>query len=254
MNEISKYGLLNSLLSIINNYDESDSKVTIAKYFLRNIDRIDEINIFEAAEECFVTRTSIRRFAKFIGFDNFRNLKTDHESYTYYKNVEEVENYPVFLANQISQMVSTFSNLIGEEMALVTDSIKNCNEIIFLASDIYYSRCLEFQKQMILSGKIVRIVSYNFSESEVLKNITPTDLLIVISISGGFTRNIADLVRGIHCKKAIMTSIDDEHILAEYDLVLPVGEINQPSSKTIYHTFAAEYYLDVINYEYQKGT
>ena len=90
MNDINRFGLLNALLNIINNFDEEDSKVIIAKYFLKNIDRIEEINIYNAADECFVARSSIRRFAKYIGFNNFRNLKQDHETYNYYKDRKSV--------------------------------------------------------------------------------------------------------------------------------------------------------------------
>ncbi|WP_271000373.1 MurR/RpiR family transcriptional regulator [Listeria seeligeri] len=252
MGKINKYGLLNALLSIINNLDESNSKVIIAKYFLRNFDRIDEINIFDAADECFVTRKSIRRFAKSIGFDNFRDLKMDHEEYNYYKKQEEIPSYHLYHANQISQMVLEISKNISSELDVVIENIIACEEIVFLVSDIYSSECLEFQKKMILSGKMVRIVSFNFSENELLKKVVKDRLLFVISVSGGFKNKIDDFIHILDCKKVILTSISDKNSLANYDLVLPVGEISQPVGKTIYHTFAVEYYLDILHYEYEK--
>lgn len=252
MNELNKYGLLNSLLGIINNYDEDDSRVIIAKYFLTHFDRLDEINIYDAADECFVTRTSIRRFAKFIGFDNFRHLKKDHEQYDYYLQFDEKDNYPGYLADQIIQMADNLRNVVGTEIDQVVKTIMGSREIIFLVSDIYGARCLEFQKEMIFSGKMVRIVSYNYSENKVLKNINPDDLIIVISVLGSFTYQINDFINTLHCKKAIMTSMEDDDMLGKYDLVLPMGEIGHPSSKTVYHTLAIEYYLDVVYHEYQK--
>ena len=175
MNELNKFGLLNSLLGIINNYDEDDSKVIIAKYFLTHFDRLDDINIFDAADECFVTRTSIRRFAKFIGFDNFRHLKKDHEQYDYYLQFDEKENYSDYLSDQINQMATNLRNVVGIEIEEIVRTIIESREIIFLVSDIYGARCLEFQKEMIFSGKMVRIVSYNFSDSKVLKRIDSND-------------------------------------------------------------------------------
>ncbi|MDU5334894.1 hypothetical protein [Enterococcus sp.] len=252
MNELNKYGLLNSLLGIINNYDEDDSRVIIAKYFLTHFDRLDEINIYDAADECFVTRTSIRRFAKFIGFDNFRHLKKDHEQYDYYLQFDEKDNYPGYLADQIIQMADNLRNVVGTEIDQIVKTIMGSREIIFLVSDIYGARCLEFQKEMIFSGKMVRIVSYNYSENKVLKNINPDDLIIVISVLGSFTYQINDFINTLHCKKAIMTSMEDDDMLGKYDLVLPMGEIGHPSSKTVYHTLAIEYYLDVVYHEYQK--
>ncbi|MBO0452859.1 MurR/RpiR family transcriptional regulator [Candidatus Enterococcus murrayae] len=252
MNDLNKYGLLNSLLGIINNYDEDDSKVIIAKYFLKHFDRLDEINIFDAADECFVTRTSIRRFAKFIGFDNFRHLKKDHEQYDYYLQFEEKSNYPEYLANQITQMATNLRNRIGGEVEEVVEAIIGSREIVFLVSDIYGARCLEFQKEMIFSGKMVRIVSYNFSDSKVLKRIDPDDLVIVISVLGSFIYQMNDLINQLECRKAIMTSIEDSNMLSNFDLILPMGEVGSPSSKTVYHTLAIEYYLDVVYHEYQR--
>lgn len=252
MNDLNKYGLLNSLLGIINNYDEDDSKVIIAKYFLAHFDKLDEINIFDAADECYVTRTSIRRFAKFIGFDNFRHLKKDHEQYDYYLHFEGKEHYPNYLADQITQMAANLKNQDEKEIVHMVKAIMEAREIIFLVSDIYGSRCLEFQKEMIFSGKMVRIVSYNFSDSKVLKRIQANDLIIVISVLGSFTYQIAELIDSVHCTKSIITSKVDENILNKYDLILPMVKIDAPSTKTVYHTIAIEYYLDAIYHEYRK--
>lgn len=56
MRSINKYGFLNALISIINSEEEDNSKVVIAKYLLQNFERIHRLNIYEAADECFVTR------------------------------------------------------------------------------------------------------------------------------------------------------------------------------------------------------
>ncbi|MHC5228957.1 MurR/RpiR family transcriptional regulator [Enterococcus sp. LJL99] len=259
MSNLNKYGLLNSLLGIINNYDEDDSRVIIAKYFLKHFDKLDEINIFDAAAECYVTRTSIRRFAKFIGFDNFRHLKKEPEQYNYYINFDERDSYPDYLADQISEMAINLKSQNKKEIHDIANAMINSREIVFLISDIYGSRCLEFQKEMIYSGKMVRIVAYNFSESKILKRIEPNDLIIVISVLGNFTYQVADLINSIECSKAIITSMDDGNVLKEYDLVFPVVKVGNLNSKTVYHTLAIEYYLDVIYHEYRnqlrkKGT
>ena len=84
MVEINKYGLLNALLNIINTYEEDSSKVVIAKYLLSNFSNINQINIYDAAEECAVSRASIRRFNQDIGFENFWNLKQEKLEYEFY--------------------------------------------------------------------------------------------------------------------------------------------------------------------------
>ena len=46
--KINKYGLLNALINVINNEDESSPKVIIAKYFLENFNNLHKMNIFDA--------------------------------------------------------------------------------------------------------------------------------------------------------------------------------------------------------------
>lgn len=253
MNDINRFGLLNALLSVINNFDEEDSKVIIAKYFLKNIDRIEEINIYDAADECFVARSSIRRFAKYIGFNNFRNLKQDHESYHYYKDLDEItDNYPTILADQIATMVHEASKKINNEIEKIVEYIDECSEIVFLVSDIYSSRCLDFQKEMIFLGKMVRIISYNFSDNKILMNSSSDTLLMIISVSGGFMKEIEGFTKQLICKKVVITSKVTPAVLDSYDLVLSIGNMQQPASRTIYHTYGVEYYLDIIRHEFRK--
>lgn len=253
MNDINRFGLLNALLNIINNFDEEDSKVIIAKYFLKNIDRIEEINIYNAADECFVARSSIRRFAKYIGFNNFRNLKQDHETYNYYKDLDEItEDYPTVLADQITMMVREANHKINGEIKKIVELMEKSNEIVFLTSDIYSSRCLDFQKEMIFLGKMVRIISYNFSDNKVLKNSNSDTLLVIISVSGGFMKEIEKFTNQLSCKKIVITSKITPDALNNYDQVLAIGNTEQPTSKTVYHTYAVEYYLDIIRHEFRR--
>ena len=63
--------LLNSLISLINDGEENSSDVVIAKYLLENYNQLQNLNIYDVAEKCYVDRSTIRRLAKKLGFDNF---------------------------------------------------------------------------------------------------------------------------------------------------------------------------------------
>ena len=73
---INKLGFLNSLIEIVNNNMEEDAATSVlARYFLVNFNRLPELNIYDVAENCFVTRSSVRRFCQSLGFDNYKELK-----------------------------------------------------------------------------------------------------------------------------------------------------------------------------------
>lgn len=250
--QINKYGLLNALISIVNANDEDESKVIMAKYFLRNFDRLHEINIFDAAEECFVTRASIRRFSKSIGFDNFRDLKSDVEEYKYYHVFTDESDYPNYLMNQTTKMMDDCNLCLKKQLDNILKYIQECNQIVFLVSDIYSAECMEFQKGMILAGKMVRVVSHKFTDNKLLDSLNENDLLIIISISGGFAARINEFVESFKCKKTFLTAVNKKEFNDKYDLVLNISSEELPQTKTVYHMFAIEYCLDIIYNEYRR--
>lgn len=106
---INKLGFLNSLIEIVNNNMEEDAATSVlARYFLVNFNRLPELNIYDVAENCFVTRSSVRRFCQSLGFDNYKELKKQLENvqdnYHYYKDVVITENYGQKTAEELYQM------------------------------------------------------------------------------------------------------------------------------------------------------
>ena len=58
---ITRFNLLTSLLSILNTNDTEDTNFHIAKYILEHFQELDRLSIYDLAEECFVSRSSIQR-------------------------------------------------------------------------------------------------------------------------------------------------------------------------------------------------
>lgn len=103
--ELNRYGVLNSLISILNEGEEDSSDVVIAKYLLQNFNHLQNLNIYDMAGECFVSRATIRRFAQRLGFDNFKILKNQFESFhDTYPSIEQ--EYMIILSNNtISEQI-----------------------------------------------------------------------------------------------------------------------------------------------------
>lgn len=49
--ELNRYGVLNSLISILNEGEEDSSDVVIAKYLLQNFNHLQNLNIYDMAGE-----------------------------------------------------------------------------------------------------------------------------------------------------------------------------------------------------------
>ncbi|MCF0111425.1 MAG: MurR/RpiR family transcriptional regulator [Erysipelotrichaceae bacterium] len=252
-NNINEFGLVNSLTDIINNEEEDSTNVVLAKYVLNRINSLKELNIFDMAEECFVTRASVRRFCQNLGFENFREMKNcSQQHYSFYKQSPYVENYEEYLVDLIQEMLTDCTKCYNNEEYKLAALMKEAGNVIFLISDIYSSRCIEFQRLMIMNGKMVRVIRHGFSGNKLLTNLSDNDLVVVVSVSGGFALEIKDVIEENPCKKALITTIDDKKILSLYDYIFKVSRKPVLPYKSIFHTYAIEYYLDLVYNDYSN--
>lgn len=257
MNVHNKWGLLNSLISILNNAEEDAAAIVIAKYFLENFGNLDNVNIYEVAEQCYTTRAAIRRFCQSLGFDNFKALKEEakaylEEGYRYYSACEDPEDYPLYFANQLSLMAEDCNRNMEGNTENIAEQLHQSGQIVFLVSDIYTKHCSEFQKQMIVNGKMVRIVGQKFDDNQLLRSLGPGDLLFTVSIGGFFESVIRDLVSALPCRRILMTSRHRPEYRETYDEVLYLCSHDLGRERSVYHIFAVEYCLNLISAAYQK--
>lgn len=115
---IVRFNLLTSLLSILNHENEKSTSFLLAKYFLDNFHRLKTLSIYKVSAECFVSRSSIQRFVKQIGYDRFTSLKNSvrkiaihQESFILYTDHADFENY---MTTGINEMTADISHIFKQ--------------------------------------------------------------------------------------------------------------------------------------------
>lgn len=252
MDRFNRWGLMNSLIAILNEGNDS-TDVFIAKYFMKNFGRMQDLNVYDVAQECFVDRATIRRFAQKLGYANFKEMKEQFENYNdYYKFYRaDIIGDGEPMAQQISAMANDIDQQF-EEQALekILDEIHDCGDLIFLTSDIYSNQGIDFQKTMIMAGKMVRIVSNVYENHIVLKNLNPNDLLVVLSVSGFFARESLDFVSKLNVRKILITTLRADKFEEEYDDVYYLSKDFHKETRSIYALFGLKYFLEKISLAY----
>ena len=256
--ELNRYGVLNSLISILNEGEEYSSDAVIAKYLLQNFNHLQNLNIYDMADECFVSRATIRRFAQRLGFDNFKILKNQfesfHDTYSFYRAgiYDNTENNTI--SEQILKMVNECDSFFTDEkIAGIVNDIKKANTIVFLTSDIYSRQSSEFQKAMILNDKMVRIISKKYENSELLHSLKSTDLLLVISVSGFFVNVILPYIKDNQAKTILLTTVHDLKYYDYFDEVWYLSKSAKTNNRSVYTVFATQYCLEKIFDAYMKS-
>lgn len=256
--ELNRYGVLNSLISILNEGEEDSSDAVIAKYLLQNFNHLQNLNIYDMADECFVSRATIRRFAQRLGFDNFKILKNQfesfHDTYSFYRAgiYDNTENNTI--SEQILKMVNECDSFFTDEkIASIVNDIKKATTIVFLTSDIYSRQSSEFQKAMILNDKMVRIISKKYENSELLHSLKSTDLLLVISVSGFFVNVILPYIKDNQAKTILLTTVHDLKYYDYFDEVWYLSKSAKTNNRSVYTVFATQYCLEKIFDAYMKS-
>ena len=253
MQNYNRFGIMNALLDIINAGNEGEADTAIAAYLLEHFYELPELTIYDIAEACATTRQQVRRFCQHVGLDNFRMFKRERIAmeYEYYGTYRYVENYPEQLARDLAAMARDINDAAVPHLDRLCAQINRADRMAFLISDIYSSSCLEFQKQMILLGKMVRVVSNNFQTNALLHGLTENDLVAVISISGRWARELVELIDTAPALRVLVTAIHDEALSESFDDVLPVSNADKPQFKTVYHTFGIPYVLELLQKRYR---
>lgn len=256
--KINRMSLLNSLFSMVNEGCEEDSSYVLAHYFLEHYSRLSSLNIYDVAADCFVSRSSVRRFCRLLGYDNFLDLKMDFDEYdsTYGRFIGHAdrENYRECLTKEIDGMIRELDERMNnEEMERIVDRLHDSRYVVFLASDTSASLIKRFQQSMIYCGKIVYLVSNDYDNHTLVSRLNQRDYLVTVSASGIFASAAFDYLSGCGAYKALITVNRDPVFAAHYDRVYHLSaKDHSKEAFSVYGTYGISYMLDIIFSRYVR--
>jgi|GEM_PF-1978709 len=130
---------------------------------LRYLHEIADLSIYELAEKCFVSPTTISRLCRKLGFLNYTDFKnsisgdvrgyfTLNRSIPYISVDSARDVMDVFQNAVLERIESLRANLTAEALDEAVEKMGNCNRIVF------YANCMIdpsfFQEDLLMSGKI----------------------------------------------------------------------------------------------------
>ncbi|MEN2768166.1 MurR/RpiR family transcriptional regulator [Ornithinibacillus xuwenensis] len=166
----NRISLLHSLFSVINENDENDTNYVLAHYFLNHYHELSHLNIYEVSEACFVSRSSVRRFCKSIGYENFLDLKHEFSSYDdryeSYMRYAKRDNYRETLTKEINEMIIELDKRMDtREVYEIAKRIRDSRQTVFLTSGTTAGFVRDFQESMVFNKKVISLVSELYSDN-----------------------------------------------------------------------------------------
>lgn len=249
------FSLMTALLAVMNESDPKAPDRVLAQYFLSHFDHLRELNIYDVANDCFVSRSGIRRFCQSIGFDNFSDLKAEADEWqrqcNYFIGYSVRPNYKEYLAQSIAEMVQEI-NCYATPSVLdkLAESIHESYHIVLFTSDFSGMAARSFQQSMVVMGKLVQIVSDAHYMLEFLEELTEKDLLITVSATGNFATLMEPVIQKLKCYKVLLTLNRDKRFWTDYHQVIYLSERDTTFRRTVHSQYGMTYFFDILYSHY----
>lgn len=227
-----------TLLGIINTTSYHSTNHQVATYVLENLERLDHLSEPEMARACNVSKSSINRFCKELGYESFAHFQADvlrfrrRNNFKYVLGPDDVcedgrsimENYCASVARNAGRLAANVDDAVLEEVARDLDRHDEVMVIGEMQSgDVAYS----FQHNLFEAGRVVTANVYAKEQRELLGHLGPGALVIVFSLFGHFFRRVCEepgmLARTEGAKVCWITSCPTMTPDREVDLVIDCG-------------------------------
>ena len=107
--------IMSQLLSIVNYGDGKEVNEDIARIILQNYNKIPKLTIFDLADLCFVSSSSITRFIRTLGFSSYKEFKSE-VSHTLKIDVDYSKNVNMASAEDLQPIYKRYTENVIENI------------------------------------------------------------------------------------------------------------------------------------------
>lgn len=188
------------LLNIINRESPDSMNFIIAQYILENLERKKVVSTKELADECKVSKSSISRFCRKLGYEDFLELQIAIGSYNSF--IEErftdlkgenthalIQNYFLDIKEIINHLDQSLEVEVLEE--LVKD-IHDYERVVLMGHVQSSFPAFSLQHYLTILHKFVYSTQDLNEQKEMLETLDDRNLIIIFSAGGKFIERVLD--------------------------------------------------------------
>lgn len=263
---LQRFDLFSILLSVVNDEHAGNStNKIIAEYLLRNLNHLDELTIYDVAEECFVSRSSIHRFLRQIGFDQFGSLgqyiKDSNQHWRAFYDYVNRENFLDNVKSKMNEMMDDISQLADSEpVKQLVRLLHDYENVYFLSACTSASATQHLQEELLAMGKLIHVRTSSNVNADFLTELNKEDLLIVCSITGNYAFAVSKDLENVEAAKILITLNHTDLFKNYYDKIvymsrLPIidDSIHSTGLRNAYTKYGLLFFLDIIYNQYVKN-
>lgn len=193
---------LTLLLNIINKEDMNSVNYKIADYLLHHLGEIEQITTGQLATDCHVSKSTISRFCKHLGLEDFFDLQVmiRHPFVDQYDNLSHLNSL-----NSVQEYIEKVKKDVESiEKVYIDDVINDLldYESVYVMGHMQSSLpAYNLQYNLAQVGKYIKCIDNVVVQKRIIANATNNDLIIIFSNSGKFAERI--LIKKSELKKCM---------------------------------------------------
>ena len=255
MNKTKNFSLMTALLSVINDNETEDISYTVAHYLLEHFNELENISIYDIMDNCYISRSGVRRFCRSIGYSNFSDIKAraGEWNFQYQKYLTIATRFSDYslLKNNINKVFDDIEKVLNKEVVeKILDIIYSSENVIVFVSEFSGSSVKQFQQSMVAMGKIIRVMTSSYIDENSLKQLNGNDAVITISVTGNYALQIKNLIEEVESYRILFTLNREKEIMESYDEVIFFGHEKTENLIREYSVYGVDYLFDLIFSEY----
>ena len=253
--------LINDLCTIVNTDTPTSPDTVLARFFIDNYHQISEFSVYDIADKCLVSRSSIHRFCQRLGYHNFKDMKADFKKissqYDYFLQLAGRSDFVVYMQLEMMKMIVDLNEQITKDvLERLAKRIHDSKEVVLISSYSEKSYLQKFQRPLVLSGKFVRVFCDHFEEDalqmSLLKKLDKDCLVMMISAKGIYASHQDEVMKTISAHKVLVTSSRKQDICSTYDEVYHLSRDDYTNLKSVYSEYGICFFFDILYSTYLR--
>lgn len=194
------FNLMIILLSTINSEPKDSNNYKIASFLIENIRNLDDFSISQLAQACYVSNSSISRFCREIGLNDFNTLKTQiakipleyqnaYKKFSF-KSFDEQSLCKSYTLSIIDNLKSLCSSHIDQQIKSLALEIHHYKHVAAFGYMHSQNVALNMQYDLQTSGKVIFTRIKFADQVDYIHHSRSDTLIIVFSDTGTYFHRI----------------------------------------------------------------
>lgn len=241
--------LLYMLMNFLNNSIKKDTNYYLALSLAQNITSLHEWNLEKTAIECNVSVSTLNRFFKDMGFDNYSGAKKvlmhDEQS----RDILFDEKGKQKISEAIGKTLDNINKIDPVIINRAVDMMIQSKKIVFYAYGNNINLTLKTQVELMKLHKLSVCNIDIFRQIQTVKEADAENLLFCISINGKslISNELKNYVTKKKMKSILITQLENTDHLGWFDLIINIGPNEQYNSSK----YGVMYLLDMLTSIYK---